>query len=81
MSIPRMSETTAMMEVTATTLPSTIMNERSLLVQTEDSATPTASRNWFIAGRDCGASDLHGIAVLEVPHGAERSRDDLIAEP
>jgi hypothetical protein len=37
-----------MMEVTATMLPSTIMSERSLFVQTDENATRTASKNWFI---------------------------------
>ena len=42
--IPWMSDTTAMIDVTATMLPSTIMKERSLLTQTELSARTMASR-------------------------------------
>ena len=38
-SIPWMSDTTAMMDVTATMLPSTIMKERSLFAQIELSAS------------------------------------------
>ena len=42
--MPWISDTTAMIEVTATMLPSTIMNERSLFAQMEQSASPMASR-------------------------------------
>ena len=37
-----------MMEVTATMLPSTIMNDRSLFAQMDDSAIPIESRTWFM---------------------------------
>ena len=63
--IPWMSETTAMIDVTATMFPRTVRNDRSLFVQMAFSAMPTASRNWFMpegpalllgrAGRDRGA--------------------------
>ena len=43
--MPRMSDTTAMIDVTATMLPSTVMNERSLPAQMEQSASATASRS------------------------------------
>ena len=42
---PWMSDTTAMMDVTATMFPSTVRNDRSLFAQTALSAMPTASRN------------------------------------
>ena len=47
--MPWISDTTAMIEVTATMLPSTIMNDRSLLAQIDESARPIASRNLFMA--------------------------------
>jgi hypothetical protein len=36
-----------MIEVTATTFPSTVSSDRSLLVQIASSAMPAASKNWF----------------------------------
>jgi hypothetical protein len=42
--IPWMSDTTAMIDITATMFPSTIMNERSLFAQMDESAMPTASK-------------------------------------
>src|SRR5262249_24395780 len=41
-----MSDTTAMIDVTATMLPSTVMNERSFAAQMAESAMPPDSRNW-----------------------------------
>lgn len=50
--IPCTSETTAMIDVTATMLPSTVRNDRSLLAQMAARAMPTASRNLdIVAGR------------------------------
>ena len=46
--IPWMSDTTAMIDVTATMFPRTVRNDRSLFVQMAFSAMPTASRNWFM---------------------------------
>src|SRR4029453_18136245 len=46
--MPWMSVTTAMIDVTATMLPSTVMNERSLFAQMALSAIPTASKNLFM---------------------------------
>src|SRR5436190_12978422 len=43
--MPWMSETTAMMDVTATMFPSTVRNDRSLFAQMALSARTTASRN------------------------------------
>ena len=45
--IPCTSDTTAMIDVTATMLPSTVRNDRSLFDQIALSAMPAASRNWF----------------------------------
>ncbi len=42
--MPCSSDTTAMIDVTATMLPSTIMKERILFTQMDDSAIPIASR-------------------------------------
>ena len=44
---PWMSDTTAMIDVTATMLPSTVMNERSLDDQMASSAISAESRNLF----------------------------------
>ena len=41
---PWMSDTTAMIDVTATMLPSTVMNDRSLAAQMASSAMPADSR-------------------------------------
>ena len=46
--MPWISDTTAMIDVTATMLPSTIMNERILFAQMDESAMPMASRIWFM---------------------------------
>ena len=45
---PWISDTTAMIDVTATMLPSTVMNDRSLAAQIAASAMPAASRSLFI---------------------------------
>ena len=47
--IPWTSDTTAMIDVTATMLPSTVRNDRSLFAQIAPSAMLAASRNWFTA--------------------------------
>jgi hypothetical protein len=47
--IPCTSETTAMIEATATMLPSTVMNDRSLLAQIAFKAIEIASTNWVMA--------------------------------
>lgn len=47
--MPWMSDTTAMIDITATMFPRTIMNDRSLFAQMDDRAIPTASRIWIIA--------------------------------
>src|SRR5512145_1964565 len=82
--MPRISDTTAMMEVTATTLPRTIMKERSLFVQTDDSATEIASRNLFMNAaswppRRGRGPHLDGVAIAQVADGIERPDDDLVA--
>src|SRR5689334_2808618 len=52
-----MSDTTAMIEVTATMLPSTVISDRSFALQIASSAMAADSRNLFIprAGRAGGA--------------------------
>src|SRR4029453_15850103 len=89
--MPWISDTTAMMEVTATMLPSTIMNDRSLFAQMADSAMPIESRIWFIASRarnwrlTLGAVvrfrrlDLDEIAGLEIADRVEGAGDHLVA--
>ncbi len=47
--MPWISDTTVTIDVTATMLPSTVMNDRSLLAQMACSAIATDSRIWFIA--------------------------------
>ena len=47
--IPWTSDTTAMIDVTATMLPRTVRKALSLFVQIELSAMNAASRNWFTA--------------------------------
>src|SRR5689334_18954152 len=83
---PCTRDTTAMIEVTATTFPSTVRNDRSLFDQIASSAMPAASRNWCIGllrlrrvGPDDGLLDLHRGAVLQLAHRAERPDDHLIA--
>src|SRR5438874_8873860 len=49
---PWISETTAMMDVTATMLPSTVMNDRSLAAQIAASAIIADSKNLFISGQE-----------------------------
>src|SRR5262245_28580354 len=44
---PWISDTTAMIDVTATMLPSTVINDRSLADQIASSAMPADSRNLF----------------------------------
>src|SRR3954451_1277160 len=48
--IPWISDTTVTIDVTATMLPSTVMNERSLFDQTAPSAMPIDSKIWFTSG-------------------------------
>src|SRR4029453_20923 len=55
--MPCSSDTTAMIEVTATTLPSTTMIERILFTQMDDSAIPMASRIWVMSGYGLRTTD------------------------
>src|SRR4029077_3520226 len=73
---PWMSDTTAMIDVTATMLPSTVMKDRSFAVQIASSAIAAASRNLFIAnatlkGRttiDCGpTTSLRAFDSDQIP--------------
>src|SRR6266850_1076546 len=49
---PWMSDTTAIIEVTATMLPSTVINDRSFADQMASSAISADSRNLFMFGQD-----------------------------
>src|SRR5215471_482316 len=84
--MPWTSDTTAMMEVTATMFPSTVRNDRSLYSQIARSAMAADSRNWpmclLLGGGGPAARrgfDLHGRAVAQLAHRAERPDDHLIA--
>src|SRR5688500_19182322 len=83
--MPRMSDTTAMIEVTATMLPSTVMNERSLPAQMAESASRMASMNFCMRAsrpRSGAVFRLLGfdeVAVLQVSHRIEGAGDDLVA--
>ena len=81
-----------MIDVTATMLPRTVRNERSLLLQMAWSAMSAASRNWFkvhvpsslrsaSGGRPPGRARLHldCRAVGQIANRAERTDDDLLA--
>src|SRR5437879_1707454 len=64
---PRIRDTTAMIEVTATMLPSTVIRERSLALQIACAATNAESMNLFMAG-------LAGLDGLGGPDG-QNGRD------
>ena len=49
--MPWISDTTVTIDVTATMLPSTVMNDRSLLAQMACSAMTMDSRIWFMRSR------------------------------
>src|ERR1700722_15032884 len=80
---PWISDTTAMIDVTATMLPSTVITDRSLADQIALSAMTAESRNRFIAG---GGPVLPGLLVVdldEVPvrhpaHRIVRAGDHLL---
>src|SRR6516162_2179568 len=73
-----MSETTAMMEVAATMLPSTVMKDRSLADQIASSAMAADSRNWFISPRLL-VLHSHGVAVGHPTDGVVGAGDHEIA--
>jgi len=80
-----------MIEVTATMFPRTVRKDRSLFAQIAPSAMTAAfeetcpsllwGRPLFLGGRGCARRrlDLHGRAVRQLAHRAERSDDDLVA--
>src|SRR6476620_11907250 len=86
-----MSDTTAMIDVTATMLPSTVMNDRSLEDQIASSAMSADSMNLFIApgleGRGPAYPALllrlvvhfHQIAVGHAANRVVRSGDHFVA--
>src|SRR5580692_10450077 len=85
---PWISDTTAMIDVTATMLPRTVMNDRSLAPQIALSAIAAESRNLFMrvwAGPALPGLlrvvDLDLIAVGHPAHRVVRAGDDLIAFP
>src|SRR5689334_2394197 len=71
---PWISETTAMIDVTATMLPSTVMNDRSFAVQIASSAIRADSQNLFIARLLLLRVHLHEIAVGHAADGVVRPR-------
>ena len=89
---PWISDTTAMIEVTATMLPSTVMNDRSLADQIASSAITTDSKNLLMVGRASGGAvlaaqpallgviHLHRIAIGHRAHRVVRPGDDLVAD-
>ena len=83
--MPWISETTVTIDVTATMLPSTVMNDRSLLAQMACSAIAMDSRIWFmrrlpLVGRGLplavvgSAASLTVAAVGELADRIERAR-------
>src|SRR5450759_755028 len=77
-----------MIEVTATMLPSTVINDRSFAPQIASSAMIADSKNLFMAavGRADGLFfyagaliDLHEIAVLHASHRVVRPGHDRLA--
>ena len=64
--MPWMSDTTAMIEVTAMMLPSSVMNDRSLFAQIALNAMPTASMNWVI-GDWTDAGRVESLAARRAP--------------
>src|SRR5690349_8014114 len=79
---PWMSDTTAMIDVTATMLPSTVMKDRSLAAQIASSAmsADSAKLRMGLAGLPglLRIVHLHRIAVGHAAHGVVGPRDDLI---
>src|SRR5258708_7582772 len=74
-----------MIEVTATMLPSTVMNDRSLADQIASSAINADSKNLFIRRAEpaalllLGVVDLDQIAVRHAAHGVVRTGNHLVA--
>ena len=89
--MPWISDTTVTIDVTATMLPSTVMNERSLFAQMACSAMRdgledlihllvlSSSRSTCRRRPDSGCCSRHLLAVGQLAHRGERSRDDLVA--
>ena len=79
--MPWTSDTTAMIDVTATILPSTVRNDRSLFDHIALSAIDAASKNWFTAlvGVLSVAVGLDRRAIRELADRRERSGDDDVA--
>src|SRR5262245_46615446 len=78
-----------MMDVTATMLPMTVRNERSLFDQIAWSAIPTASRNICMAtvasalgarrrSRRWGGGGFHLVSIAETTYRGERAGDDFL---
>src|SRR5262249_4166484 len=79
---PWISDTTAMIDVTATMLPSTVMNDRSLEDQIASSAMSADSMNLFMAPGPALllglVIHLHEIAVCHPADGIVRSGDHFV---
>ena len=77
---PWMSDTTAMIDVTATMLPSTLMNERSLLLQMARSAMSDAfedaAHNPYFLAAACSFTASPSFMLAD---RVERADDDLVA--
>src|SRR5436309_13846390 len=80
---PWMSDTTAMIDVTATMLPSTVMNDRSLDDQIASSAMSADSMNLFMAPGPALlfrlVVHLHQSTVCHPADGVVRSGDHFVA--
>src|SRR5580765_7235983 len=84
---PWISDTTAMIDVTATMFPRTVMNDRSLEDQIASSAMSADSMNLFMTQGQEGLAPLlfclvihsHHIAVGHATNRVVRSGDDLVA--
>src|SRR4051812_41416485 len=90
--MPWISDTTAMIDVTATMFPRTVRNDRSLFAQMALIARPTASQKSCMsdeaegillgrssAGSARGRFDFHRAAIAQFPDRREWTDDDLIA--
>src|SRR4029077_8564692 len=80
---PCISETTAMIDVTATMLPSTVIKDRSLADQIASRAISADSKILFIRGQEglllLSVVHLDQVAIAHSAHGIVRSGDHLVA--
>src|SRR5581483_2526580 len=88
---PWMSDTTAMIDVTATMLPRTVMNDRSFALQIASSAMRADSQNWLFIAAPARLRpllqrlfrllrvQLHRVAVRHAAHRVVGTGDHLVA--